>query len=146
MYRLANRNVTVFWPRCRPLPRFSPSPFPIFISSVPSRFLRYVSMQLASLVSKLIIDQICSHPQLCNNLLGYATFLVILWLSQCSSKQICHTYPCGFPSAMHNVPAMRGKCLRFEAFIGCPITGYCPHQGRFLPRGVYSWIDTTTRQ
>ncbi|XP_022640247.1 DNA mismatch repair protein MSH1, mitochondrial isoform X2 [Vigna radiata var. radiata] len=40
MYRVVTRNVAVFLPRCRSLSHFSHSPLPVFISCVPSRFLR----------------------------------------------------------------------------------------------------------
>ncbi|CAJ1967975.1 unnamed protein product [Sphenostylis stenocarpa] len=44
MYRLATRNVAVFLPCCRSISLMSPSPrFPIFISSLPTRFIRKLS-------------------------------------------------------------------------------------------------------
>ncbi|RDX95162.1 DNA mismatch repair protein MSH1, mitochondrial, partial [Mucuna pruriens] len=85
MYRLATRNVAVFLPRWRSLAHFFPSPpFPIFISFVPSRFLRingHVENVSGHTIKKVSrgSSRATNKPKVRNNVLDDKDLPHILW-------------------------------------------------------------------
>ncbi|KAL2326618.1 hypothetical protein Fmac_025676 [Flemingia macrophylla] len=95
MHRLATRNVPVYLSRCRSLAHYSPSPFPVLISFVPSRALRinrhienvstYTDKKLSRGSSRAT-----KKPKVPNNILDDKDLPHILWWKE--RLQMCRKF------------------------------------------------------
>lgn len=95
MYRVATRNVAVFFPRCCSLAHYTPSLFPIFTSFAPSRFLRINGCvkNVSSYTDKKVSrgsSRATKKPKIPNNVLDDKDLPHILWWKE--RLQMCRKF------------------------------------------------------